>query len=94
MAILKDYYNDQFDLTIPNSYWKIETGNGLMGDKTRLNIRMSCYKTKEMADNDEKRLDGFGFSFVPDLTSSENFITQAYTYAKTLDKFQGAVDVI
>jgi hypothetical protein len=93
MALIKDYYNTRFDITIPSCYWKIETDSGLNGGKEKLKVRMNCFKTKEVADTNKDKFSDIDFSFVPDLSlGADNFIAQAYVYAKTLPEFLGAVD--
>lgn len=93
MALLKNYYNSRFNVTIENCYWKIELENGIWGGKNKIHARLCCYKDKQTADtNDDKYVD-FDFEFTPNLTSGINFIAQAYLYVKTLPEFQGAVDV-
>jgi hypothetical protein len=93
MALLKDYYNTQFNVTIPNCYWKIEVDNGIQGGKTKLKAKICCYKDKVTADTNHDEYTGIDFEFAPDLDSVTNFIAQAYTYAKTLPEFVGAADV-
>lgn len=93
MALLKDYYQPHYEITIPNCYWKIDVGNGIEGGKTKLNVKMSCYKNKTTADTNKDEFTSLNFEFVPDLDSATNFIAQAYIYAKTLPEFMGAADV-
>lgn len=92
MALLKEYYQPQFEITIPNCYWKVEVDNGINGGKTKLHTRMNCFKNKEIADTNQNKYADFDFQFVPDMASTDNFISQAYTYAKTLPEFSGAID--
>jgi hypothetical protein len=91
MALLKDYYNPQFNVTISNAYWKVEVNNGIVG-KTNLRVRMSCYKDRNTADTNIGKYCDFDFEFTPNLNSGVNFIAQAYIYAKTLPEFSGAID--
>jgi len=92
MALIKDYYQPQFEITIADCYWKIEVDNGIRGGKTNLQVRMSCFKNEAIADTNQNKYADFDFHFVPDLNSADNFIKQAYVYAKTLPEFSGAVD--
>jgi hypothetical protein len=93
MALLKDYYQSQFEITIADCYWKVEVDNGIMGGKTKLRCRINCFKNEAIADTNQNKYADFDFEFVPDLNSADNFIKQAYIYAKTLPEFSGAVDV-
>jgi hypothetical protein len=54
---------------------------------------MFCYADQAVADTNSNEYAGFSFEFAPDLESADNFIKQAYDYAKTLPEFSGAVDV-
>lgn len=92
MALIKSYYQPQFQITIENCYWKIEIDNGIQGGKENLRVRMNCFKNKSIADTNQNKYADFDFEFVPDLNSSINFIAQAYDYAKTLPEFVGAID--
>jgi hypothetical protein len=92
MALLKDYYNSQFEVTVSNAYWKVEVDNGIVGGKTKLRCRLNCFKNQSIADTNQNKYADFDFEFVPDLNSADNFIKQAYVYAKTLPEFSGAVD--
>ena len=93
MALIMNYHQPQFEITIPNCYWKIELNSGIQGGKEKLSVRVSCYKDKTVADTNENKYSDFDFDFVPDLNSNTNFIAQAYNVAKTLPFFSGAVDV-
>lgn len=93
MALIKDYHENRFEITIPNCYWKIETDMGIMGGKNKIRVRMNCFKTKEIADTNENKYCDFDFEFTPNLSEdSPNLLAQAYAYAKTLPEFIGAVD--
>ena len=93
MALINEYYNEHFNITIPNCYWKIERDNGISGGKEQLNVRLNCFKTKEIADTNQNKYMDFDFKFSPDLTEgAENFITQAYLFAKTLPEFIHSLD--
>ncbi len=93
MALLMEYYQEQFELTIPNCYWKVEIDNGINGGKNKLHIRMNCFKNKEIADTNQNKYCDYDFEFSPDLSeTADNFLAQAYTFAKTLPKFTTAVD--
>jgi hypothetical protein len=92
MALIKDFYQSQFEITIAGCYWKIEVDNGIQGGKTKLKARMNCFKDKATADTNQNKYSDFDFEFVPDLNSVDNFIAQAYTFAKTLPEFSGAID--
>jgi hypothetical protein len=92
MALLNDYYQPQYEITIPNCYWKIEIYNGISGGKTSIRVTLNCFKNKEIADTNIGQYANFNFNFVPDISDgSPNFITQAYNYAKTLPEFINAV---
>ena len=54
---------------------------------------MNCFKDREIANTNQNKFKDFDFQFVPDLESVDNFLTQAYAYAKTLPEFTEAVDV-
>ena len=92
MALIKDYYQPQYEVTIAGCYWKIEVDNGIWGGKTKLRARLNCFKNQSVADTNENKYADFDFEFVPNLTSGDNFIAQAYVYAKTLPEFAGAID--
>jgi len=92
MALLKDYFQPQFEIVVVNCYWKIELENGIKGGKELLHVRMNCFKNKTVADTNQDKYADFDFEFVPDLNSEDNFIKQAYTYAKTLPEFVDAID--
>lgn len=92
MALLKDYYNEQFEVTVPNAYWKVEVNVGIQGGKNKLHCRLNCFKNQSIADTNENKYADFDFDFIPDLNSADNFIKQAYEYAKTLPEFSGAID--
>lgn len=93
MALQKDYYIARFDVTKSDCYWKVAIDHGIQGGKTELKCRMLCYKDQATADTNSGEWAGFDFEFTPDLESSDNFIKQAYNYAKTLPEFSGATDV-
>jgi hypothetical protein len=93
MALQQNYYNSQFQITIYNCYWKIEVENGITGGKEKLRVRINCFKNKDIADTNQDKYCDYDFDFTPDLNSQENFIAQAYLYAKSLQFFSGAVDV-
>ena len=70
-----------------------EVDAGIRGGKTMLRARMNCYKDKAAADTNSNKYSDFDFDFVPNLTAgADNFIAQAYTYAKTLPEFSTAID--
>ena len=92
MALIKDYYQSQFEITIAGCYWKVEVDNGIQGGKEKLRCRLNCFKNQSIADTNQNKYADFDFEFVPDLGSADNFIKQAYIYAKTLPEFSGAVD--
>lgn len=92
MALIKDYYLPQFEITIPGCYWKIELEHGISGGKNKLSVRINCFKNKSIADTNQDKYCDVDFDFVPDLLSGVNFIEQAYVYAKTLPEFNGAID--
>lgn len=93
MALQKDYYVARFDVTKTDCYWKVAIESGIEGGKTLLSCRMFCYADQATADTNSNEYAGFVFDFVPDMESADNFIKQAYDYAKTLPEFSGAVDV-
>ena len=92
MALIKSYYQPQFEITINDCYWKIETENGIQGGKEKIRVRINCFKNKAIADTNENKYYDYDFEFSPDLISSTNFIAQAYIYAKTLPFFSDAID--
>lgn len=92
MALIMDYYQPQFQITITACYWKLELDNGIQGGKEKMRCRISCYKNKEIADTNENKYADYDFEFIPDLLSDVNFIEHAYDVAKTLPFFAGAVD--
>lgn len=91
MALLMEHKISNLDVIVPNCYWKIEN-NGIVGDKNKINVRISCYKNKIIADTNSNKLSDFDFSFIPELYSGVNFIAQAYEHAKKLPFFKNAVD--
>lgn len=93
MALQKDYYVARYDVTKQNAYWKVALEDGIQGGKEKISVRMLCYKDKATADTNSNEYAGFNFEFIPTLETANNFIAQAYTYAKTLSEFSGAVDV-
>jgi|JFJP01.1.fsa_nt_gi hypothetical protein len=92
MALQMNYIVEQYQLTINDCYWKVEIDNGIVGGKEKLRVRINCFKTKEIADTNQNKYFDYDFEFVPDLNSTENFIAQAYAYAKTLPFFATAID--
>jgi hypothetical protein len=66
--------------------------NGIVGGKDKIKVRLNCFKDKNVADTNRNKYADFDFQFVPDLNSPNNFIAQAYLYAKTLPQFTGAID--
>lgn len=92
MALLKNFHNEQYDVTIANAYWKVEVETGIVGGKNKLRVRMACFKNKTIADTNQDKLGDFDFEFTPDLNSANNFIAQAYLYARTLPEFAGSID--
>jgi hypothetical protein len=93
MALLKDFYEPLYQMTFSDCYWKIDTENGITGGKTMLRIRFHCYKDKAAADTNAGKYGYFDTEFIPNLDSRDNFIAQAYNYAKTLPFFIGSIDV-
>ena len=85
MALSKNFtlraYNQ--NVVVPNAYLKV---THLSGDKESMQAIISIFTEK-----DGVVLSKFDTSFTPDL-SGNNFLTQAYVYAKTLPEFNGAVD--
>jgi hypothetical protein len=94
MALIKDYYQPQYEITIAGCYWKIDVENGIGGGKNKLRARLNCFKNQSIADTNQNKYADFDFDFTPDLNSADNFIKQAYVYVKTLPEFSGAIDVI
>lgn len=92
MALIKDYYQSQFEITIQDCYWKVEVDNGIQGGKTKLHCRLNCFKNQSIADTNDNKYSDFDFEFIPDLNSADNFIKQAYIYVKSLPEFDGAID--
>ena len=93
MALQTDYYVSRFEVTKKNCYWKIAVDNGINGGKLELSCRILCYKDQATADTNSGEWDSVNFSFSPDLKSDDNFLTQAYIYAKTLLQFAAATDI-
>jgi hypothetical protein len=93
MALQKDYYVARYDVTKTNCYWKVAVESGINGGKTLLRCRMLSYANQTEADTNSGDYGGFNFEFTPDLESADNFIKQAYVYAKTLPEFSAAIDV-
>ena len=48
MALIKDYYQPQYQVTIAGCYWKIEVDNGIWGGKTKLHARLNCFKNQSI----------------------------------------------
>lgn len=93
MGLIANYYDSKYDITIENCYWKIDSKRGIDGGKEELRINIVCYKSKVSADLKKDRYSSKSFTFTPDVSeTSDNFIKQAYNYAKTLDLFKDAVD--
>lgn len=93
MALIENYTVPQYEITIPNCYWKVELENGLRGGKEKLHCRLNCFKDKTTADTNKNKYSDYDFEFVPNLSGNTgNFIKQAYIYVKTLPKFSGATD--
>lgn len=70
--------------TFSNAYFRVDK---LEGSKHLLSITVGCYKSDELTLLYENNV-----LFVPDLDSSDNFITQGYQYLKTLPEFADATD--
>jgi hypothetical protein len=92
MALLKDYYNPQTNVTISNAYWKIGETDGFLGGKRKIHVKLCCYENKINADENKNILFEFAFDFLPNLYTGANFFMQAYNHAKTLPQFSGAID--
>lgn len=93
MAIILNYYQPQYEITIENCYWKIDVDNGIMGGKYKLHVRLNCFKNKTTADTNRDKYSDFDFDFVPDLSEgAPNYFEQAYNYVKTLPEFSDAYD--
>ena len=60
MALLMEHKISNLDVIVPNCYWKIEN-NGIVGDKNKINVRISCYKNKIIADTNSNKLSDFDF---------------------------------
>lgn len=93
MALIMNYYQPQYEITIAGCYWKIEVDNGIQGGKIKLRVRLNCFKDKATADTNQGKYSDFDFEFTPNLSAGvDNFIAQAYEYVKTLPEFSTAVD--
>jgi hypothetical protein len=90
MALQLDYYEANLEVDVPECYWKITK---LDGNKQLLNVYVGVFKNKDKADANFPPINEFLYQFTPDLSSSDNFLTQGYNYLKTLDEFKDAVDV-
>jgi hypothetical protein len=90
MALLKNYYDANLEVEVEGCYWKITK---IEGNKLLINFLVGVYRTKEKADANFPPINEIVFQFTPDLSSSDNFLTQGYNYLKTLDEFKDAVDV-
>jgi len=78
---LMDNFN--VEVTFQDCYIKVDS---IVGNKSQLIATISYYKQK-----DGEKIKQQMLQFAPDL-SGNNFIAQAYSYAKTLPEFAGAVD--
>lgn len=93
MALLKNQYIKKFNITLTDCYWKIEDENGIVGGKSKIRVRMNCFRNKKNANLNKDKIADFDFEFKPNLSDdAENIVKQAYDYAKTLPEFKNAKD--
>ena len=94
MALQKLYKYEKLNVNLYQSYWRIDTENGISGGKNGLDVMVIGYKDQTEAQQENPyKMAIYNFSFVPDLQSEDNFIKQAYLYLKTLPEFSAAIDV-
>ena len=72
----------------PEAYVRIEWYSG---DKREVNATARIYIDVLSADG--SAAEDFGFSFIYDLTSPENILSQGYAVLKSLSIFERAIDV-
>jgi hypothetical protein len=69
----------------------------ISGNKNMLVASVEVYANKDIADMCAESNIGWmavwNFPFVPNMSSNDNFITQAYNYVKANELFEGAIDV-
>jgi hypothetical protein len=93
MALIKNQYIKKLNITLTDCYWKIEEENGIVGGKSKIRVRMNCFRNKKNADHNKDKIGDFDFEFKPNLSqNADNIIKQAYDYAKTLPEFKNAKD--
>ncbi len=95
MALQMNYNNQSLGIVIYNAYWRINPRSGIVGGKDEIMCHIEVFKDVNYAHmKNPNPIDSFVFTFKPDLSeNADNFIAQAYNYAKTLPKFGGSVDV-
>ena len=94
MALQLKYTYSPFNTTYNNSYWKIDSKNGISGGKDGIqyNLEMFINVDHSKAKN-ARAIESFRNKFVPVLTGDTNFIAQAYNHAKTFSQFSGSTNV-
>ena len=93
MALQMNYNHPKVSIIFYNAYWRINPIKGLVGGKNEMNYILEVYKNAEDAHAGLQPMEKFVYTFTPNLSSSKNFIAQAYDHAKTLGKYNGSVDV-
>ena len=58
----------------------------------KANFQVSTYFDSDARDDHAQPVSTAYYEFTPDWTSSDNVLSQAYSYLKTLTEFDGAVD--
>ncbi|KQU22367.1 hypothetical protein ASG61_22960 [Bacillus sp. Leaf75] len=90
MALKKEMSLTTFgkELLFDSAYHQIDT---LSGNKERISIIINVYDT----DLKENLIDQKSYFFTPNVQDdAPNFIKQGYEYLKTLDEYQGSIDVL
>lgn len=87
MALQISYTSQQFDITVPTAYAKIEQFNG---NATFVNFLVYIFASQQARLDNKREIGTFNFQ-VPYTDGMS--ISAIYTYMKTLSEFSGAIDV-
>ena len=94
MALQLNYTYAPFNTTYNNSYWRINTRNGITGGKNGFHYNIEMFINADHANSKDARpIDSYRGNFISNLNSGLNIIAEAYNHAKTLPKFSGSTNV-
>lgn len=91
MAISKNIILNN-GLTVENAYIRIDTINGYKGG---LDISVNSYISQIDFIGGKEYLDQKIYNFIPNIEdNASNFIKQGYEYLKSLEEYNGAIDLL